>query len=80
MMVLLGVVIFLYAFSINRNAVRKVTEVDIHFIGENNLFVTHETVSKLLIQKSKGLKKVPKETLDLNQLETYDLNFQYMHK
>jgi len=69
MMVLLGVVIFLYAFSINRNAVRKVTEVDIHFIGENNLFVTHETVSKLLIQNYGGVKNVPKETLVLNELE-----------
>ena len=68
-MVLLGVVIFLYAFSINRNAVRKVTEVDIHFIGENNLFVTHETVSKLLIQNYGGVKNVPKETLVLNELE-----------
>jgi len=49
--------------------VRKVAEIDIHFIGENNLFVTHETVSKLLIQNQRTVKNMPKETLDLNQLE-----------
>jgi cell division protein FtsQ len=49
--------------------VRKVAEIDINFIGENNLFVTHETVSKLLIQNQASVKNMPKETLDLNQLE-----------
>ncbi len=69
MMVLLGLVIFLFAFASNRNSVRKVLEVDIQFIGENNLFVTHETVSKLLIQYQHSVKNMAKETLDLNQLE-----------
>jgi cell division protein FtsQ len=69
MVLLLGVVIFLFAFASSRNAVRKVTEFDIHFKGENNLFVTHETVSKLLIQNHHSVKNLSKETLDLNQLE-----------
>ena len=69
MIVLLGIVAFLFAFSTNRNAVRKVSDVDIQFIGENNLFVTHETVSKLLIQNQRTVKNMAKETLDLNQLE-----------
>jgi len=46
-----------------------VAEIDINFIGENNLYVTHETVSKLLIQNQASIKNMPKETLDLNQLE-----------
>ena len=46
------------------------TEPSIHFQGDNNLFITHETVSKLLIQNNEGVKNVPKETLDLNILET----------
>ena len=46
------------------------TEPSIHFKGSDNLFITHETVSKLLIQNQEGVKKVPKETLDLNILET----------
>ncbi|MCF8273569.1 MAG: hypothetical protein K9I95_07035 [Flavobacteriaceae bacterium] len=69
MITLLGVVIFLFAFATSKNAHRKVPLVDINFMGENNLFVTHETVSKLLIQNHQSIKNVAKETLDLNQLE-----------
>jgi len=61
MIVLLGIVAFLFAFSTKRNAVRKVSDVDIQFIGENNLFVTHETVSKLLIQNQRTVKHIKKE-------------------
>ena len=60
----------LFAFSSSKNSVRKVSEFNIHFEGDNNLFLTEETVSKLLIQNQQGVKKMPKETLDLNQLET----------
>lgn len=69
MFVLLVLVGFLFAFASQRNGVRKVSNPHIKFIGENNLFVTNETVSKLLIQKYGGIKNVPKETLDLNKLE-----------
>ncbi len=69
MMALLGVVIGLVAFATVRNEMRKVSEFDIQFVGENNLFVTHETVSKLLIQNILSVKNMTKETLDLNQLE-----------
>jgi cell division protein FtsQ len=69
MITLLGVVIFLFAFATSKNAVRKVPLVDINFMGENNLFVTHETVSKLLIQNQRSVKNMAKETLDLNLLE-----------
>jgi len=47
-----------------------VKNIAINFSGEVNLFVTEETVNKLLIQKSADLTKVPKEILDLNKLET----------
>ncbi|WP_223115306.1 cell division protein FtsQ/DivIB [Hanstruepera ponticola] len=67
---LLLLVVMLYAFSNTKNNARKVSEPEIVFEGENNLFITHETVSKLLIQNQAGVKNVPKETLDLNQLET----------
>lgn len=69
MFVLLALVVFLFAFASKRNAVRIVSEPHVKFIGENNLFVTNETVSKLLIQKHASVKNVPKETLDLNELE-----------
>mgnify|MGYP003668315098 CR=1 FL=1 len=69
MIVLLGVVVFLFAFASSKNATRKVREVAIHFKGDNNLFITHENVSKLLIQNQGDVKNKPKETLALNALE-----------
>lgn len=66
---LFGLVIFLFAFATVRNETRKVSSIDIRFVGENNLFITHETVSKLLIQNHQSVKNLAKETLDLNQLE-----------
>ncbi|WP_338357639.1 hypothetical protein [Yeosuana marina] len=69
MIALLSLVIFLFAFATVRNESRTVSEIDISFVGKNNLFITHETVSKLLIQNQQSVKKLAKETLDLNQLE-----------
>ncbi|WP_317048192.1 cell division protein FtsQ/DivIB [Flavivirga eckloniae] len=69
MTVLLGLVIFLFAFASQRNALRKISDPKVKFIGENSLYVTNEAVSKLLIQNYGGVKNVPKETLDLNNLE-----------
>lgn len=70
MIVILLLVVVLYAFSSAKNSKRKVSETEIIFKGEENLFITHEAVSKLLIQNQAGVKNVPKEILDLNQLET----------
>ena len=67
--VLLGLVVFLFAFSTNRNNVREISAPQVEFTSEHNLFITNETVSKLLIQNCGGVKNVPKETLDLNELE-----------
>ncbi|WP_298346754.1 cell division protein FtsQ/DivIB [uncultured Algibacter sp.] len=69
LVVLLALVVFLFAFSSQRNANRNLSQPQVKFIGENNLFITNETVSKLLIQNYDGFKNVPKETLDLNELE-----------
>lgn len=70
MTTLLVLVVFLCAFASAKNGTRKVSEPDIEFLGEQNLFITHETVSKLLIQNQAGVKNVPKEALDLNRLES----------
>ena len=67
---LMLLVIMLYAFSHTKNKARIVSDPKIIFEGEANLFITHKTVSKLLIQNQGGIKNVPKEILDLNQLET----------
>jgi len=70
MIVLLILVVFLYAFSLARNSKRLVSQPNIQFIGNKNLFITQEAVSKLLIQNQQGVTNVPKETLDLNGLES----------
>ena len=61
---------FLFAFSKHRNDNRKVANPNIEFLGENKLFVTEATVSKLLIQNQQAVTGQPKEIIDLNELET----------
>lgn len=70
---LLVLVVFLFAFSSIRNSARIVSEPNIKFLGDENLFITHDGVSKLLIQNEQSISNQPKETIDLNGLET-DLN------
>ena len=69
MIVLLILVVFLYAFSSARNIKRQVSKPNIQFLGNKNLFITQEAVSKLLIQNQEGVTNTSKETLDLNGLE-----------
>ena len=70
MIVLLGVVVFFYAFTSARNGKRKVVKTIIEFVDEQKPFITHANVSKLLIQNQESVTSVPKETLDLNALES----------
>ena len=67
---LLLLVGFLFAFSSHRNSERKVSAPTIQFLGDDNLFVTHETVSKLLIQNQASVINKPKDIIDLNALES----------
>ncbi len=60
----------LFAFSNQRNERRKVVESNIKFLGENKLFITDATVSKLLIQNLRPVTEQPKDIIDLNELET----------
>lgn len=69
MIILFVLVGLLYAFASVKNDVREISKTNISFSGENSLFITHEAVSKLLIQNQEGVKNEPKETLDLNTLE-----------
>lgn len=70
MISLLGLVVFLYAFSSARNSSRKINDVEIEFTNNENPFLTHENVSKLLIQNDQTVTSVPKDILDLNGLES----------
>ncbi len=70
MFVLLVLVVFLYAFSATKNKVRDVSQPQVQFLGDNNLFITQANVSKLLIQNQQSGAKASKEILDLNKLES----------
>ena len=66
---LIGLVVFLYGFSSQRNEVKKVVEIEIEFEQGSNLFMTHEMVNKLLIQNNSELKNQAKSMVDLHNLE-----------
>ncbi|MDI6031948.1 cell division protein FtsQ [Flavobacterium sp. LB2P84] len=70
-------VIFLFSFTSNRNAGRKLTKSIVVFVGDNAPFVKQETVNKLLIENKKDASSIQKVNLDLNKLET-TLNAQEM--
>lgn len=59
----------LYAFSNRRNLERPIAGVTIEFVGKDNLYLTQDTVNKLLIQKFGSLARVPKEKVVLNTIE-----------
>jgi cell division protein FtsQ len=69
LVLMIGVVIFLYSFTSQRNAMRKIKKTEVVFVGEKNLFLKPETVNKLLIEKNQDLKTLKKDGLDLNKLE-----------
>jgi len=69
LVLILGVVVFLYSFSQHRNGERKLTKSAVVFLGENALFTTPETVNKLLIENKKDASAIKKEEVDLNKIE-----------
>ena len=66
---LLGLVVFLYAFSSFKNNSRPVSSINVQFTGEDNVFITSEMVNKLLIQSQKKLYFLPKDAIDLKEME-----------
>ncbi len=65
------VIVFLYGFAAHRSSLRTEKGVNVIFENGDNLFVSYETVNKLLIQKLNGSELQPKENINLKQLETY---------
>ena len=49
-------VIALYGFADQRSKKRKVEDVSVKFVGDNNLYLTEDAVNKLLIQNYGTLK------------------------
>ncbi|MDG2052369.1 MAG: hypothetical protein P8J69_01140 [Flavobacteriaceae bacterium] len=68
-LVIMSLIVFMFGFSKQRNEVRKITKIDIEFKDEKRLFITENTVNKLLIQNKDSVTSIGKETLDLNKME-----------
>ena len=64
-------IVFLYGFAAHRSSLRGDNGVNVVFENGENLFVSYETVNKLLIQKLNTSGLQPKENINLRQLETY---------
>ena len=69
LMLMIGVVLFLFSFTSNRNLHRKLAKSEVIFVGVNTLFIEKETVNKLLIENNQNASSIEKDKLDLNKLE-----------
>jgi cell division protein FtsQ len=69
LVLMLGIVIFLFSFTSKRNESRKLTKAVVVFVGDNALFIKRETVNKLLIENKKNASGIQKDKLNLNKLE-----------
>ena len=69
LILMLGLVVFLFSFTSKRNEKRKLTKIAVVFVGENNLFIKEESVNKLLIENIGNPLAIEKDKLDLNKLE-----------
>jgi cell division protein FtsQ len=64
----------LFGFTKQRNSTRKLSEISIEFLDENPPFITLNSVNKLLIQNYDTITSIPKEALDLKEVEQRLLN------
>lgn len=69
LIVMFGIIIFLFSFASARNEKRKVRQPVIEFVNEDSLFITSQAVNKLLIQNLEGISTIGKDKLVLNKLE-----------
>ncbi len=69
---LLGIlIVFLYGFAAHRSSLREEKGIEVSFENGENLFVSYETVNKLLIQKLEASGLERKENINLKQLEEF---------
>ncbi len=69
LVLMLGIVVFLYSFSSGRNETRLFKAADIKFTPADVDFITHDKVNKLLIQNYDRVTSIRKDKLDLNKVE-----------
>ena len=68
-LLLVGLLAFLYSFSIKRNMSKTIKKVVVEFSAGDNNFLTHSIVNKLLIQNDSSVKNQAKSVIDLYKLE-----------
>jgi len=66
---LIILITFLFSFSTRRNEARKISQVQVEFVEEQNPYINEQSVNKLLIQNPEQVTSVGKEILDLNVVE-----------
>ncbi len=71
LLTLIVLVGFLYGFASHRNAVKKSNDINVEFENGDNLFISYETVNKLLIQNLVTNENKSKENINLNNLEEF---------
>lgn len=69
LLLMFGLVLFLYSFTSKRNDARKTRKVEVEFVNNSSLYVSYETVNKLLIENGAQLKTIGKDKVVLNKLE-----------
>jgi cell division protein FtsQ len=69
LLLMIALVVFLYSFTSKRNDARKTEKAVVEFVNKAELFVSYETVNKLLIEKGGELKTIGKDKVVLNRLE-----------
>lgn len=69
LLLMFALVLFLYSFTANRNLNRKLQKAEVIFENNDVLFVSPETVNKLLIENKSDVKTIAKVEVDLNKLE-----------
>lgn len=62
-------IISLFAFSSFQSNLKSVSNVNIDFIGEKNLYISKSSIDKLLIQNNDYIECLEKDIIDLNELE-----------
>lgn len=67
---LLLTIMGLYGFADHRSKHKKINDLSIKFFGDNNLYLTEDSVNKLLIQNYGSIKNRTKEQVVLNTIET----------
>jgi cell division protein FtsQ len=70
LVLMFGVIGFLLAFTAKRNEDRMLTKSVVEFMGDDNLFITNESVNKLLIENKTDARTIRKDKVDLNRLES----------